>query len=208
MYIPKHFEQSNIEMMHCLIQANPFVTLVCQGSAGLFANHIPMELHKHPQPNGVLMGHVARSNPLWREAEQGIDALAIVQGPQAYVTPSWYPSKIETGRVVPTWNYAVVHAHGKLRAIEDRQSLRAHLERLTQQQESAFAEPWAIADAPSDYIDKMLKAIVGVELTITQLVGKWKLSQNRSAQDKAGVAIGLNQMGEQELVKMMEASQD
>jgi len=142
-------------------------------------------------PCGTLRGHVARANPVWRHAA-GQEVLAIFHGPQTYVTPSWYPSKHETGQVVPTWNYAVVHAHGVLRVHDDREWLRTLVTRLTDRQESAMAQPWRVDDAPAEYLERMLGAIVGIEIPVTRLDGKWKVSQNRNDADRDGVAEGLS----------------
>lgn len=203
MYIPKHFEQPSIEAMHELMVASPFVTLVTLGTDGLCGNHIPMELHKEPQPYGTLVGHVARANPVW-QISNGKEAMVIFQGPNAYITPSWYPSKAETGKVVPTWNYAVVHAHGIVRVINDPQWVKAHIEKLTNHQEASFAHPWAVSDAPSDYTEKLFGGVVGIEIAITKLVGKWKVSQNRPEPDKAGVVTGLRSLGISEASQMAE----
>ncbi len=193
MYLPKHFEETRIELLHELIRSHPLGTLVTLASQGLDANHIPFEIDPQPAPFGTLRGHVARANPLWREPPRGVDALAIFQGPQAYVSPSWYPSKRETGKVVPTWNYAVVHAHGPLRIIDDRAWLRALVERLTRRHEAGRREPWEVTDAPPDFIEAQLAAIVGIEMPIARLAGKWKTSQNRLPRDRAGAAEGLAQ---------------
>jgi transcriptional regulator len=195
MYLPKHFEETRVEVLHELIRAHPLGALVVLTSKGLAANHIPLEVVPAPAPFGTLRGHIARANALWREATPGTEALAIFQGPDTYVSPSWYPSKQETARVVPTWNYAVVHAHGTLRFIEDRAWLRGFVEHLTDRHEAGRAEPWKVTDAPSEYIDKQLGAIVGLEVSITRLVGKWKVSQNRSAEDRDGVVEGLSRDG-------------
>jgi transcriptional regulator len=192
MYIPKHFEQPRTEVLHQLMRARPLATLITQTADGFDANHIPLHLScESADSPGILRGHVARANPLWKEAGQNHQVLAIFHGPDAYVTPSWYPSKAETGKAVPTWNYAVVHAHGALRIIDDANWLRAHLDALTASQESGFAHPWQVSDAPEDYISNMIKAVVGIEITITRLSGKWKLSQNQPAQNQAGVIAGL-----------------
>ena len=204
MYIPKHFEQTNLEAMHALITQQPFATLVTIGAEGLCANHLPVELCLEPKPYGLLIGHVARANPVWRDLADGHEALFIFQGSNSYITPSWYPSKAETGKVVPTWNYAVVHAHGPLRAITDPEWLRAHVERLTHQHEATFAQPWALADAPRDFIDKLIGGIVGLEMPIARLVGKWKTSQNRPEPDQRGVIEGLRAVGTSAALQMAE----
>jgi transcriptional regulator len=189
MYLPPHFEETRTEALHQLMRARPLATLVTPAGAGVEANHIPLLVCAGGE-FGLLRGHVARANPLWRDAD-GAAALAIFHGPQAYVTPSWYPTKREHGQAVPTWNYAVAHARGRLRVIDDPVWVRAQVEALTAQQESAFAAPWAVADAPADYIDRMLGAVVGIEIAIESLQGKWKVSQNQPAPNRAGVAAGL-----------------
>jgi len=195
MFLPKHFEETRVEVLHGLVRAHPLGALVTLGAGGLEANHIPFEIDSDPAPFGTLRGHVARANPVWRELSRGADALAIFQGPATYVSPSWYPTKQEGGKVVPTWNYAVVHAYGPLRAVDDPAWLRAFVERLTNRHESGRTAPWHVTDAPADYVDKMVTAIVGIELPVTRLLGKWKTSQNRVARDRAGVVAGLEQDG-------------
>lgn len=204
MYLPKHFEQTDIAAIHALITNHPFATLVTIGADGLCANHLPVELHPEPQPYGTLIGHVARGNPVWREAANSQEALFIFQGSNTYITPSWYPSKAETGKVVPTWNYAVVHAHGPLHAITDPHWLKAHVERLVSRHEASFAQPWALADAPSDFVEKLIGGIVGIEMPIARLVGKWKTSQNRPEADQRGVIAGLQEVGTAEARLMAE----
>ncbi|MCX7961038.1 MAG: FMN-binding negative transcriptional regulator [Burkholderiales bacterium] len=204
MYLPDHFAETRVAVLHALIRAFPLGTLVTLGPEGPEANHIPFELDPAPAPFGTLRAHVARANPLWRGLSREPRALAIFQGPQAYVSPSWYPSKREHGKVVPTWNYAVVHARGTLRAIEDRAWLRALVERLTDRHEAGRAAPWTVGDAPADYVERMLEAIVGVELTVTSLAGKWKASQNRTAADRAGVVDGLRGEGSDAAAAMAE----
>jgi len=164
---------------------------VTLGGEGLVANHIPFILDAEAGALGTLRGHVARANGQGRDVRRDIDALVIFQGPQSYITPSWYATKQETGKVVPTWNYAVVHAYGVLRAIEDGDWLKDQIERLTASQEGVRAEPWAVSDAPGGFIEAMMKAIVGIEIGITRLEGKWKVSQNRPAADRQGVVDGL-----------------
>lgn len=208
MYIPKHFEQPSIETMHELMRARPLATLVTLASGGLEANHIPLYLMDAPTPFGTLRGHVARANPLWRDFEKEFEVLAIFQGPDAYITPSWYATKQETGKVAPTWNYAVVHAYGTLRAIDDAGWVREHLETLTDHHEANFPKPWAVSDAPGEFIEEAIKAIVGVEIAITRLSGKWKASQNQPAQNRAGVIEGLRvraEGGTAEMAALIEA---
>jgi transcriptional regulator len=191
MYIPRHFEETRIDVLHQLMRAEPFGALVTLGGDGLEANHLPFEVDTTTGEFGSLRGHVSRANGVWRTARADVDALAIFQGPQRYVTPAWYPTKAETGKVVPTWNYVVVHAYGPLRFIEDAEWLRAHLERLTQRHEAGREEPWQVSDAPADYVAGLVKGIVGLEMTVTRLAGKWKVSQNRGEADRAGVTTGL-----------------
>lgn len=198
MYCPAHFNQPDIAALHALMRARPLATLVTHGPDGLDANHVPLLLASDPAPLGALRGHVARANPLWREKA----VLAIFHGADAYVTPAWYPSKAEHGRAVPTWNYAVVHAHGRLTAIDDAHWLRAHLEALTAQQEAAFVAPWAVSDAPHAFIDQLIGAVVGIEIAITRLEGKWKASQNQPPRNRAGVAAGLRQAGGAQVLDM------
>lgn len=202
MYTPKHFEEPRIEVMHALMRARPLATLVTLTSGGLNANHIPMHHADAPAPFGALRGHVARANPLWRDFAKDVEAMAIFHGPDCYITPSWYATKQETGKVVPTWNYAVVHAYGNLRIIDDAVWVRAQLEALTTQNEAGFAHPWSVSDAPREYTEKRIEAIVGFEIVITKLTGKWKVSQNQPAQNQASVIAGLNNSGQHDAAAM------
>jgi transcriptional regulator len=195
MYLPKHFEERRVEVLHELIRTHPLGALVVLTPGGLVANHVPLEIEPDPAPFGTLRGHIARANPVWRECARDVEALAIFQGPDTYVSPSWYPTKRETAKVVPTWNYAVVHAHGAVRFVDDRAWLGALVARLTDRHEAGRRDPWQVSDAPTDYVKAQLGAIVGLEMPITRLVGKWKVSQNRPAQDRAGVVEGLVQEG-------------
>lgn len=192
MYIPKHFSEDRLEALQTLIRKSPFGTLVTTTTDGLEASHIPFVLKPDPLSLGTLQGHVARGNSQWRNSSLDMEALVIFLGPESYITPSWYPTKQETGKVVPTWNYVVVHAYGQLQVIEDKEWLQRHVEELTFQQEHGREEPWRVSDAPHEYTSKLLRAIVGVEIQLSRLLGKWKLSQNRSAEDQAGVLEGLN----------------
>jgi transcriptional regulator len=191
LYLPTHFNESRIEVMHALMRAHPLSILVTQCDSGLVANHVPVQTLDEPKPFGCIRGHVARANPLWREYRAGTQALAIFQGAQTYISPSFYPSKVKTGEVVPTWNYAVVHASGSLRFIEDARWLRDFVAGLTATHEAPRDMPWSIDDAPAPYIDKMLSLIIGFEFSIATLSGKWKVSQNRSQADQHGVIRGL-----------------
>ena len=193
MYLPSHFEETRPEVLRQLIRNHPLGTLVTFGADGLNANHVPFEFDPDPAPLGTLRAHVARANPVWREFSKEVEPLVIFQGPQSYITPSWYQTKKETGKVVPTFNYIVVHAYGGLRIIEDAGWLRKFVGGLTDRFESARAQPWGIGDAPEDFIAMQLRAIVGIEITVTRLIGKWKASQNRPAADQKGVVAGLRE---------------
>ena len=191
MYIPKHFEETDLRVLHALIEAHPLGAWVTPGAGGLMANHIPFLLKRDQGPLGTLVGHVARAGGAWQAFSGTTRSLVIFQGPEAYITPSWYPSKAEHGKVVPTWNYAVVHAHGMPRTFEGRERLLAHVRELTARHEAGEKAPWSVGDAPGDFIDRMLDAIVGVEIPVERIEGKWKAGQNRSADDRLGAAAGL-----------------
>ena len=188
MYQPAHFVEQDAHTLLALMKAHPLATLV-RGGAELAADILPLEVERVGDGWRVT-GHVARANPLWREAD-GQPVLLLFQGPQAYISPNWYPSKAQHGKAVPTWNYTMVQVHGTLRAIEDAEWLRGFVTRLTERHEGGRAVPWHVSDAPADYLDAMLKAIVGVEIEVTRVEGKFKLSQNRSAEDRTGVVLGL-----------------
>lgn len=204
MYLPGHFEESRIDILHQLIRERPLATIVTLGSTGLNANHIPFELSAAPAPLGTLRGHVARANPLWRDFSENIDALIIFHGPQAYVSPSWYPTKQATGEVVPTYNYIVVHAYGRLQIIDDPRWLRGLVTRLTDRFEAARAQPWHVTDAPDRFIENQLRAIVGIEIVISKLLGKWKASQNRPVVDREGVVKGLSESNDADSLALAE----
>ena len=189
MYLPKHFEQPDHAALVALMLERPLATLVVATPDGPTADLIPLEYIDGAGPHGTLRGHVARANPLWKHA--GAQALVVFTGPDAYISPGWYASKREHGKVVPTWNYTMVQARGALRVHDDAPWLRALVGRLTERHEAAHAQPWSVSDAPEDYVQQMLRAIVGIEIELVSLVGKWKVSQNRSAADRAGVAQGL-----------------
>ena len=188
MYTPTHFAETVPRRLRALIEAYPLGAVVTSVDGVLDADHVPFEFAAPTAdaPFGVLRAHVARANPLWKKA--GAQVMVLFQGPQAYISPALYGEKAATGKVVPTWNYAVVHAHGVLRAIDDPAWLLPLLERLTAQHEAARAQPWAVADAPPDYVATMQRAIVGIEIVLTAIEGKFKLSQNRPAGDQAAVA--------------------
>jgi transcriptional regulator len=199
MYMPKHFEETRTDALHGLIRAYPFATVVTHAASALTANHLPFEL-----VDGVLHGHVARGNELAQQ--DGAEVLLVFRGPDGYISPNWYPSKHETGREVPTWNYAVVHVHGRLRVIDDAAWLRRLLETLTDHHEADQPQPWKVGDAPDDHIEKSLRAIVGLEITIERIEGKFKLSQNHPARNRAGVIAGLRERdgdGDVELAALM-----
>ena len=194
MYQSSHFEEKRPEILRELMRAHPLGTLVTMGADGLNANHIPMVYNPQPAPFGTLRCHVARANPLSREFSKEFEALVVFQGPSIYISPSLYATKQETGKVVPTYNYAVVHAYGPLRVIDDAAWLRDFVSSLTDRHEEGRAEPWKLTDAPEDYVQQMLRAIIGIEIPLTRLIGKWKVSQNRPAADHAGIVKGLNEM--------------
>ena len=172
MYLPKHFQETRPDVLQALMRARPLATLVTLCDTGLVANHVPVETHAEPAPHGLLRGHIARANPLWKGYQAGSEALAIFQGPQVYISPSFYPSKRATGKVVPTWDYAVVHARGTLRFVQDAAWLRALVVRLTDAHEAPRQAPWQVGDAPPPYIEKMLSLIVGFEFSILSLTDK------------------------------------
>ena len=191
MYLPKHFEERDPERLRSFIKHYPLGSLVTATESGLDANHIPFLCADTGNAAGTLHGHIARANPLWREVVRDATALVIFRGPDGFISPTWYPSKRENARVVPTWNYAVVHVHGVLRFVDDPAWVRSHVEALTREHEGKRDAPWAVTDAPADFIEKMVAAVVGVEISITRLVGKWKVSQNRSISDRVGVVEAL-----------------
>jgi len=190
-YIPSAFNEARTDVLQAFVRANPLATLVSNGPEGLFATPVPMLLDAGEGEHGVLVAHVARANPHWQMLAAGAPALAVFGGPSAYVSPDWYPNKHATGRDVPTWNYATVHAHGVATTFDDPDELLALLTRLTDRHEATRATPWQVSDAPVDYIRQQLRAIVGVRLAITRIEGKFKLSQNRAAADRHGARAGL-----------------
>jgi transcriptional regulator len=198
MYIPDHFREARPEVLQEAIRRIGFATLVTRDLAGaLDANHLPMLLD-----GKVLRGHVARANPVWKGGDG--EALAIFLGPQAYVSPNWYPSKAETGKAVPTWNYITVHGRGRIRWIQNADWLRAHVTTLSDTHEAPRPEPWKVNDAPTSFIDALLRAIVGFELEITQLDGKYKLTQNRDAADREGVRDAYEAEGRTDMARLMD----
>jgi transcriptional regulator len=195
MYQPDLFRVEDLSRMHALMRARPFATLVSAGSTGLYATHLPTVL-KDNAPFGLVECHLARANPHWKDLAACGEALMIFKGPEGYITPNWYPSKAEHGKVVPTWNYAVVHAYGRPEVMEDRNWLRRHVTELTAQQESGELTPWRPSDSPETFIEAMLRAIVGFRFAIVRIEAKWKMSQNRERKDREGVARGLRNRAE------------
>lgn len=202
MYLPPAFREDRLDVQHALMRSHPLAMLVTVGAGALVANPLPLLLDPAPGGMGVLRGHLSRANPQWRDVDPAVEALAIFSGVERYITPSWYETKRDTGKVVPTWNYVTVQAYGRLTIHEDADWLRAQVEALTQAHESGRAEPWAVGDAPEDFVAAQLKGIVGIELAITRIEGKWKVSQNRPAADRAGVAAGLAAEGDAEAQAM------
>lgn len=204
MYLPAHFEEKRPEVLHALMREHPLGQLVTHGPDGLDANPLPFELDTTAGPHGLLRAHVARANPVWQQAAD-TEVLVIFQAADGYISPNGYPSKPEHHRHVPTWNYARVHAHGVLRVRDDERFLRGLVARLTREHEarSQQARPWKMGDAPGDYIDSMLKMIVGIEIDITRLVGKFKLGQNRETRDRLGAADALAARGQTALAEAM-----
>lgn len=191
MYLPKHFAETDVAAMHALMRAHPLATVVHSGPQGLVANHLPLHLSAEPAPNGCLQGHVARANPLWKEAVPDAQMLVIFNGPEHYISPSSYASKARDGRVVPTWNYVSVHAHGTLRVIDDAAWVAAQMQALTSTHEAGRAAPWSVEDAPADYIERMRMAVVGIEIVVSRLEGKWKVSQNQPAENQESLVAAL-----------------
>ncbi|MBC5810966.1 MAG: FMN-binding negative transcriptional regulator [Candidatus Eremiobacteraeota bacterium] len=189
MYRPAHFREDDTARIHAAMREYPFATLVTSGPDGPVANHVPMLFDEAPEPNGSLVFHVARANPVWQHAEG--TALAIFLGPHAYVSPNYYPSKRDGGKVVPTWNYLAVHARGPLEVFDDPAQLRALVERLTATHEAPLAEQWRVSDAPDDFVASQLKGIVGLRMRIARLEGKWKMGQNRPEADREGATAAL-----------------
>ncbi|PJE44067.1 MAG: transcriptional regulator [Pseudomonas sp.] len=192
MYTPAAFRQDDLVTLHQQIRATRLPTLVSHGTQGLLASHLPLLLDADEGPYGTLYGHFAKANPQWRDLDEGSQALVIFQGAEAYISPSWYAVKAEHGKVVPTWNYISVQAHGRAKVFDDAERLLQLVSRLSDQHEAERPQPWAVSDAPRDYIDSMLRAIVGFALPIERLEGKWKLGQNRSQADQTGVREGLH----------------
>ncbi|HEU0114470.1 MAG TPA: FMN-binding negative transcriptional regulator [Thermomicrobiales bacterium] len=196
MYLPPLFVEDRLDVLHALIRDHPLAMIVTAGPGGLMANPLPFLVDADASPNGTLRAHLARANPQVAELAAGGECLVVFQGIQAYVTPAWYATKRETGKVVPTWNYATVHAWGRPRVVEDAVWLRRQLEDLTGSQEHARPDPWQVDDAPPPFIAGQMKGIIGLEIPIDRIEGKWKMSQNRPAADRAGVIAGFRGQGE------------
>ncbi|MDE2600164.1 MAG: FMN-binding negative transcriptional regulator [Rhodocyclaceae bacterium] len=205
MYLPPHFEETRPTELHRIIAEHSLGTMVTTGPQGLDANHLPFLLEPTAGEHGRLLAHVARANPVWTEAKTGDDVLVIFRGAEAYVSPNWYPSKHEAHRQVPTWNYQVVHVHGRIVIHDNERFVRGVVARLTRTHEAAANPdaPWQMGDAPTDYLDRMLAAIVGIEIEITRIEGKSKLSQNREGRDRDTAAAELDVRGEMELSAAM-----
>ncbi|QXW30237.1 FMN-binding negative transcriptional regulator [Aeromonas sanarellii] len=205
MYLPPHFAVTEPAALHQLIRAHPLGALVTHGELGLDANHLPFELDAGEGGQGVLRAHVARNNPLWQEVKDGDEVLVIFRAAEGYISPSWYPGKQVHHQQVPTWNYAVVHAHGRIRVRDDARFVRRLLATLTRTQEAAEPRPWKMADVPRDYLEAMVAAVVGIEIEIDRLVGKFKLSQNKEAADRQGAIAALLQRGQEALGEAMQS---
>lgn len=193
MYLPKHFEITDPAVLRDFMHAHPLATLVVKDPSGLSADHIPLLVTGDEASGWKLAGHVARANPLWKKAAAGIDCLAIFHGPQHYISPNWYATKKEHGKVVPTWNYEVVHVQGRLHAVDDVEWLRKFLQRLTDTHEADQPKPWQVEDAPEDYLQRMLQAVVGIEIEIVALTGKAKMSQNQPEANRELLITALRQ---------------
>jgi len=204
MYLPAHFEESNLTVLHSLIRSHPLGAWVTQIEGALVVNHIPFLIDASRGALGTLVGHVARPNAVWKSCSREAESVVVFQGPEHYISPSWYPSKQETGKVVPTWNYAVVHARGVPIVFEDPERLRAHVTALTELHEADADIPWQVSDAPADFIGNLLRGIVGIEIPIASLTGKWKVSQNRGDADRRAVVEALRRQGDSRSTTMAE----
>ena len=196
MYLPPYHVETDLPVMQSLIQSYPLGTWITSNADGLVANHIPVVLDAKRGPHGTLRAHVARANPIWRGVSGNTDSLVIFQGPQSYITPSWYPGKQTDGKVVPTWNYTVVHARGVARVVEDPAWIHQLINDLTDASEASKPQPWKVSDAPADFIAQMARAIVGIEIPLTAMTGKWKVSQDEAPADRAGTVAGLAHQGD------------
>ena len=206
MYLPSLYSETRLDELHRLIRAHPFGMLVATSPQGLEATHIPFVLEAERGAQGVLIAHVARANPLWRELADGQEVLVVFRGAHGYISPNWYESKREHHQHVPTWNYEIVHAHGRVRVLDDLKFVRGMVAKLTRQQEAALPAPWKMSDAPADYLDEQLAQIVGLEVEVTRLDGKRKLSQNRERRDFDSTVAALQAQGQNELAQAMLAA--
>jgi transcriptional regulator len=204
MYVSRHHQFNDCEAVSALMQSHPLGAWVCHSRDGLVANHVPFFLDRTRGPHGVLMGHVARANPVWRLLSADTPSVVMFQGAESYITPGWYPGKGEHGKVVPTWNYVVAHAHGTARAIEDPDWMLDMLIRLTASQESRQTSPWRVSDAPSGFIEKLMRGIVGIEIQINRLEGKLKASQDEDSRDRHGTVGGLQSIHSDQSREMAE----
>lgn len=206
MYLPPHFAELRPEEMQRLLREHPLGTLINHGAEGLDAEHIPFDYQPREGGLGVLRGHVARANTVWQRCPSGTPLMVVFHGAQAYISPNWYPSKHETHQLVPTWNYQVVHVHGTMTVLDDEKSVRNIVALLTHQHERSEAQPWKMGDTTPDFLQGMLQKIVGIEIAITAMVGKSKLSQNRTERDRLNAADVLDTKGQAELAQAMRAA--
>lgn len=206
MYCQPQFKQDDPAILQALIRSHPLATLVVASPSGVTADLLPFVLYPDEGEYGVLRAHAPRANPVCGALLEGAECLVVFQGPDAYVSPSWYASKAETHKVVPTWNFTMVQARGNARLVDDGQWLRRQLDDLTDAHEARMPQPWKVADAPADFLEAVSRAIVGIEIPITAIAGKWKTSQNRSTADRAGVAAGLQQHGEEAMAALVAAT--
>ena len=206
MYLPPHFAETRAGELHRIMREHPLGMLVTHSAKGVDADHIPFEFDPDKGEQGTLLAHIARANPLWRDFSSGTEVMVVFRGVEGYISPNWYPSKHATHRQVPTWNYEVVHAHGRLRIVDDEKFIRGVVARLTRNHEATEPRPWKMGDAPKDYLDDMVSKIVGIEITITRLEGKRKLSQNRAIPDIQGAVNELGRRQQQGLAGSMSSA--
>jgi transcriptional regulator len=192
MHIPNQFKETNVETLQSFIRKYPLCTIITHSSKGMDANHIPLHVQTTPAPYGYLTGHIDKANPMAQDIRLNSDILAVFSGPSTYITPSWFATKKEGGKVVPTWNFAVVHARGKARVIDDKKWLQEQLAAFTDHNESAFPSQWHLSDAPLEFTEKLINGVFGLEIVITELIGKWKVNQNEPAINRKGVIDGLS----------------
>jgi transcriptional regulator len=211
MYIPKLHEETDLSVLHALVRSHPLGTWATQGDREIIVNHVPFVLDPARGPYGLLRCHVARANSVWQLFSRTVPSVVVFHGPNAYVSPSWYPSKEDQGKVLPTWNYTVVHVHGIPTIVEDQSQLIRHLIELTASQENNQTVPWQVTDAPAEFIAQMSRRIVGIEIPILRIFGKWKVSQNRSSADRVGVVAGLRGIADkpaQEIADLVDQVRD